>query len=367
MGLPLVPSHYCRKDSTRLYLPQEFRNVSNLYRIYVEHCNNNHITGIMSFKVFNKWFADNFNIGFHQPKKDKCMICSNKDNENTENNEKILKHIEEKNASYERFKCHQELHKKNKSILCCSFDMQKVLNTPRGNDMRLYYSRKLSVYNFTIYESVTRAGHCYVWTEADAHRGANEISTCLFDFIVNDVDTRVSIKTLLLYADSCYGQNKNKTVLSMIRYALSQCINLNTIQINYLIPGHTYMPVDSMHATIENFVKKSNVRAPSQWPTLFQFARQKPAQYNVKVMKGHEFFGFDDILNNTFKKNHKMYLSKVCVATFNKQKPNLIEIKYSMLQETAEEILLSKLCKKVALKRNYIQLDCLYPRPYTWI
>lgn len=35
-NLPALPSHYCRKDTTRLYLPVEYRNIKNVYRVYKE-------------------------------------------------------------------------------------------------------------------------------------------------------------------------------------------------------------------------------------------------------------------------------------------------------------------------------------------
>lgn len=80
-SLPKMPSHYCRKDSKRLYFPEEFRNVSNLYRIYKDNCRQSEIKA-MSFQVFRTWFKKSYNIGFHVPKKDKCAICVN-----TKNNE----------------------------------------------------------------------------------------------------------------------------------------------------------------------------------------------------------------------------------------------------------------------------------------
>lgn len=272
--LPLLPSHYCRGDSNRLYLPVEFKNVSNLYRIYQDHCAGKKI---MSLKVFTGWFKKTFNIGFHVPKKDKCPLCAASksfDVKTQEEMEKLQKHEVEKEESYKRFIFHQKLHKKDKGTICASFDLQKVLNTPYGESMTLYYSRKIAVYNFTIYESDTKLGVCNLWTEADAKRGANEITTCLLEYI-KKVDKRGTVKQIILYCDSAFGQNKNKTILAMLRYALSISDNIDTIQINYLIPGHTYMPVDSMHATIENSVKNSIVWAPSQWPTIIQFSRKK--------------------------------------------------------------------------------------------
>lgn len=67
LSLPLLPSHYCRRDSKKLYLPEEFKNITNLYRIY----QNNFQDGrkIMSFKVFSVWFKKRLTSDFMSPKK----------------------------------------------------------------------------------------------------------------------------------------------------------------------------------------------------------------------------------------------------------------------------------------------------------
>ncbi|CAH0403852.1 unnamed protein product [Chilo suppressalis] len=184
--------------------------------------------------------------------------------------------------------------------------------------MILYYSRKIAVYNFTIYESGTHKGFCHIWSEIDGHRGANEIATCVFNYI-RSLDQRGDIKKIIFYCDSAYGQNKNKTVLAMLRYALHTSANLESIQINYLIPGHTYMPVDSMHATIETSIKKTIIWAPSQWPTIIEYARKNPESYHVNVLNGVDFLGFENIVEHTFKKNQKLQISKIATATIKKK------------------------------------------------
>ena len=44
-----------------------------------------------------------------------------------------------------------------------TFDLQAVLTTSFAGDAQLYYKRKLSVYNFTIYDNSSASGHCYIW------------------------------------------------------------------------------------------------------------------------------------------------------------------------------------------------------------
>lgn len=130
--------------------------------------------------MFRNIFTQNFNISFHVPKKDKCLKCvSFKNNPDGFTEEEKLAHVKEVEDSKNRFKYHQEITKEDSLTLCVSFDLQKVLNTSYGESMLFYYSRKYSVYNFTVYESQTKEVYCYSWGEADAKRGGNEIVTIL--------------------------------------------------------------------------------------------------------------------------------------------------------------------------------------------
>ncbi|KAF0703430.1 Uncharacterized protein FWK35_00033649, partial [Aphis craccivora] len=53
----------------------------------------------------------------------------------------------------------------------------KVLSSPLGQNMNLYYSKKFSSYNCTIYESGTQNFYAYLWGEINGKRGCNEIVT----------------------------------------------------------------------------------------------------------------------------------------------------------------------------------------------
>lgn len=140
-------------------------------------------------------------------------------------------HLIEKEATYKRFYFHQN-QVSDHSLLVASFDLQKVLATPYGESMQLYYARKYAEYNFTVYENRTQKGYCYTWGEADGKRGSCEIATCLYKYL-QEVDNR-GVKKLLLYCDNCSGQNKNKVIISMFKSFLENSENLNVIQINYL-------------------------------------------------------------------------------------------------------------------------------------
>lgn len=56
-------------------------------------------------------------------------------------------HLDEKKACYKRTEIHRNMFSNDNSTVMASFDLQKVLNTPYGQSMLLYYSRKYAVYN----------------------------------------------------------------------------------------------------------------------------------------------------------------------------------------------------------------------------
>ena len=77
-SLPAMPSHYCRASTNRLYLPSSLQNLKRLYLGYKLHMqqqtagNSQLNTSVASQNVFESVFRNEFNIGFHGPKKDKC-------------------------------------------------------------------------------------------------------------------------------------------------------------------------------------------------------------------------------------------------------------------------------------------------------
>lgn len=291
-SLPSVPSHYCRGSSSRLYLPAEIKTISNLYRMYssiMQNQNKNPI-GISSFK---KFFKRDYNIGIHVPKKDKCATCERYKNiseiDRTEHDQEIyLRHQKEKNEAKLLF-----MHEQNKStkdeFLVVSFDLEKVLSTPHGPNMMFGFSRKYAYYNFTVYESKSQNGYCFLWGEKDGKRGVNEICSNLYSYLTR-IDQSGTYRHLSLFCDNCPGQNKNRFLPSMLLYFLKNSVNIQEITLTYLVAGHTYMPVDSVHAVIEKHIRGMNIQAPSEWATIIRNARKRPRPYETIQMKFSEFF-----------------------------------------------------------------------------
>jgi hypothetical protein len=60
----------------------------------------------------------------------------------------------------------------DKSVRAVTFDLQEVLPVPFEGDAHIFYTRKLAVYNFNIYETASNNGICYMWDKTEGKRGA---------------------------------------------------------------------------------------------------------------------------------------------------------------------------------------------------
>ncbi|KAJ0172677.1 hypothetical protein K1T71_011816 [Dendrolimus kikuchii] len=229
-------------------------------------------------------------------------------NNNPEKQKEKKEHEIEKAESYARFKVHKNIYKDDPSTLCTSFDLEKVLNTPYAQSMLLCYSKKLAVYNLCIYENRSRKVFSYYWDESNGKRGAKEIASILHKYI-QSVEARgnrnLHVTRLLLYCDCCPGQNRNRTVLAMLHSSLQECKNIDTIQINFLLTGHTYMPVNTVHFTV------------------FATARQEPAPFAVERLNYEDFYRWDSVSDKYFKGNLTGKISKIRIMTFRKEKQSV--------------------------------------------
>ncbi|CAB4014572.1 Hypothetical predicted protein [Paramuricea clavata] len=97
--LDKVPSHYCRKSSTKKYLwPYDFKSAQDVYTNYrkwiEENYNNSQLLSATTFKSILK----EENIEIWQPKKDQCDTCISY-NQGNISEETYMAHIDLKNKA----------------------------------------------------------------------------------------------------------------------------------------------------------------------------------------------------------------------------------------------------------------------------
>ena len=119
--------------------------------------------------------------------KDQCDFCNSfanaSDAEKEKLSEKHQNHLKNKNLVQKSKELDKNEASKNADTAVCCFDLEEVLLTPHSFESCLYYKRRLNTFNFTVYDLGTRDGHCFVWNEAIASRGACEIASCLLSYL----------------------------------------------------------------------------------------------------------------------------------------------------------------------------------------
>lgn len=264
-SLKCTGSHYCRaKSPHRIYLPCDL-NVKKLWKIYndkaepnlqVRHC------------FFRNYFNTNYNVGFGTPQTDMCSTCIQyKDKINRCTDSKVKNElITNKRVHALQAKSFYALLKQD-SPECetFSFDCEKNLAIPKIPDQKAYFSMQVNFYNFGVVvgNSNTKLSPqnvwCYVWTEADRPKGANEIASAIYNTLKN-YTFRPETKIVRLFCDGCGGQNKNSILIGMICYWFN-CIsppNIEEVQVIFPVVGHSYIPPDRVFGNIEKTVRRTS-------------------------------------------------------------------------------------------------------------
>ena len=97
------------------------------------------------------------------------------------------------------------------------FDFQQNMPTPKLTVGKQFYLRLLWTYLFGIFCASNNLTCAFMWSELVAHRGANNVVSCLSHFIYNTKLGRTGAKWSVWWADNCGGQNKNHCVVCFFR------------------------------------------------------------------------------------------------------------------------------------------------------
>lgn len=337
-SFPTMESHYCRKSSKKKYLDASL-NISIMHRLYKQLCieNNRKPVSLEKYRmVFTK-----YNLGFHKPKKDQCKKCLayntiSDDAEKIQKEEEYNLHLKRRTEARERRDEDKLSAQHDSKTLSFNFDLQAVLNTPKGPAGQIFYLRKFAVYNFTIYNLGNQDVSCYVWNENQGNRGANEISSCISDFILSHKD----ITAVRMMSDGCGGQQKNSIFAAMCLYLLNKHDTLETVDHAFFETGHTEMECDSIHSKIEKKAKHVPVYTPEGWDQLIRDSRQNPKPFNVKRMLFDDFYDFSAFSQTIMPKN--IPWRKVCSLRYIKSNSSKVFYKTSFDQDVFTEVPLKR-------------------------
>ncbi|KAK0154977.1 hypothetical protein N1851_002695 [Merluccius polli] len=255
-------SHYGRRGAPgRKYLPSDL-NVLKMHELFEAQSH-----AQTSYSLYYSVFSKDFNLGFGHPATDACTDCAKYKIRITDPNlteaEKRMEsavfilHRRRARVFYDLLGRVAEEH-----VTLC-FDMMQNIVLPKTPIGQAYYSRQLYLYLFGV---VVHHGekshqtkddvHLYVWQENEGRKDSNMIASALSDCLKVQLHQKVGrSRGLRLFSDSCYGQNKNMNMVSMLMELRNSFPNLK-IEHTFPVRGHSFLPADRVFGRIEQKIKK---------------------------------------------------------------------------------------------------------------
>lgn len=263
---------------------------------------------VLSEWLFRHKFNTNFNLSFHKLKVDTCRKCDKiaakiKSVDTPNASETLLnersEHLKIVDKTRKDFdECIERARFPKEKTEVLTFDLQRALETPRISTSEAFYKRQLWVYNLCVFDEVRKTGYMYVWNESIASRGSQEIGFCIYRHIAENVskDTR----KIILYSDSCSGQNRNIKIALMFKWILDGRFlsKLQRIEQRFFVSGHSYNSCDRCFGTIEKENRRTeHLLIPEHWYGIMKEAKKTLPKFRVIEMEKTNFFSTAELEN----------------------------------------------------------------------
>ena len=270
-------SHYARRGCPgRKYLPSDL-SIAKMHKLFQEQSDKE-----VNYAFYYNIFIYDFNLGFGHPAKDICSECV-----------KFKSQIknpglsdQDKKVGSARFVLHRRRARKFYDLMndvdetyTITFDIMENLVLPKTPIGQAYYSRQLYFYVFGIVRHRGRDGtqgkkdvDLFVWLEFQNRKDSNMVASALHHYLGNVVrDELAHYRVLRLFSDSCYGQNKNINVLSMLFALRKQTIPHLTMNYYFPVRGHSFLPADRVFGRIERDIKRQDtILLPADYVDILQ-------------------------------------------------------------------------------------------------
>ena len=324
-SFPRIPSHYCRSSTRKEYLEPGL-SITGMYDMYVTKCHESHVTPVEK-SMYSKILKEEYRIGFHIPKKDRCDLCeemknANRDTRIADNDLQQKYNAHEANKAQTKLERDNDRRDKTQVVVC--FDLENVIILPKANVSNFFYKRKLSTFNLTAHCSIDGAAYNAIWNEAVCGRGANEIASAIVTILRDIKGKHNAVNSFILWSDSCVPQNRN----SIMCYALKRFMidfNVDTIVQKFCCPGHSSIQeVDNIHSSIEKTLRHAEIYSPVSLVRIMKRTRRRNPFCIIQMQK-HNFHDYQkSILGLKF---HSIPFTKVKCLKYTKSQPFLVQYK----------------------------------------
>ncbi|XP_031343193.1 uncharacterized protein LOC116170790 [Photinus pyralis] len=257
-------SHYRREHAPQTrYLPSDIS-----IKLMYDDFKKKHPNVVFSYYLYRE-VVSSMSISFAKLGHEECWTCEKmeqhgKNTGHTKNNlnfecEECTRwntHHNKYTESRKRYEIDSSsIQDRNKLII--TVDLQKVIMLPRCDTFKeILFTPRIIAFN----ESFVVAGKnkviapvAVVWHEAIAGRSKEDIISSFYAYLLSIRD----IEHLVIWLDNCSAQNKNWCLYSFLVYIVnSDEVRLQSLELRYFEPGHTFMAADSFHHRVEVALKR---------------------------------------------------------------------------------------------------------------
>ncbi|KAI4455560.1 dna-directed rna polymerases i ii and iii subunit rpabc2 [Holotrichia oblita] len=236
---------------------------------------------------------------------------------------RIRKELHQRKAeAFHRLKRQYKATAQTGEITCLTFDFMQNLPLPHIPTNPVFFSRQLWYNVFGIHNMGTSDVSIYTYHEGEFKKGSSDVASMLFHFLRTCDTTR----NLMLFSDSCPGQNKNYIMLHFL-YILVYCLKMfDSITYYFPMRGHSYLPNDQDFALIEKKKRTHGIiEVPEEWDDIIRRARKHPSPFKIVNMECNVMFDIKTSIDRFFLKTPKpkANIKSVRVININKTFPDV--------------------------------------------
>lgn len=304
---PSEHSHYSRnKNENKKYL-SPLLNITKMYELYIEKCKEQGLDDkyFVKLSMYRHVFETKFNLSFGHPKSDTCSTC--------DSGEGTTEHKMNYTTAFESQKADRQKPLSDNSTCYVTMDLQQTMPLPKLSTSKAFYLRQMWLYNFGVHciTSLGTKSYFFTWTEDVANRGSFEIANCLFRFCKLLKEDNPQVNHLIIWSDSCSGQNKNHLIICLYQYLILNRF-FEVIEHKFPEVGHSYLDSDRDFGRIEKVIRRhQNIFIPDQYRDIIKSASSKNS---VCVNMENFFHSLEELPAKLglFKKQRNSLNDKVC-------------------------------------------------------